>query len=548
MSVDFHAKNSLDTVAGGWGDEVEENIRLRLCPDTTAKKLKNLIKKVRASKENASTPASRLGWGVEVTPVLRCDLCGNDEQENFIVDRTEGDTICLGRDAEGCGNVISERAVHMGNPHRTLEDDSTDKRHHGAVPLASLSESAYFRLNNVKNSECKHRLLATSKFKKMAQAIEWGFSSTGTDIKCTRMEYKDQEIEKAMATFANVCHSAVLSMRVANVAVAHFAPHRRACTSLHNVRGVYAACLILALRQTKAFGTTDRHQIASAAGKRNTGEGGRDQARTTTTTIEIAGGSVGASRPKWVPPPPPKESAAAATKRKYSSLFFTPSAKNAQEGSGLHGKRRVKSRTDSDTRKAAAREEPCTRSPQLLKIAKWSTPVRHGEDSHVIHECSTGGKVSQHNPSMITGPPEEADFANLQAFQEQDEDVYTVDAEWLDEQHCYTATSTKEERDPSRKHMLSVNSEQDCDKGQSPLLCAREPGTGERQRRQRMCEKALAVEIKRAFGGEEGLTFAQLNARLNQPEKYLKGVLSRLCVVERKKALIYRLKPEATSE
>jgi len=538
--VDFHTEITVDTAVGGW-DDIEETIRLRLCPYTTVKKIENLIKKVRTSKENASTSASCLGWGIQVAPVLRCDLCGNDEQEHFIVDRFEGDTICLGRNEEGCGNVISERAVHLGDPHRTFADDTTDKGHHGAVPLAALSESSYFRLNSVKNSECKHRFLTTSKFKKMAQIIEGGFSSTGTDSKRTRVEYKDQEIEKAMAVFANVCHCAALNTRVADIAVANFASHRNLVDVLRNVKNVYAACLILAHRQIKAVSAIDPHRIASTVGRRNSGGGGRARTRTTGRATRE---SIKIDRPKWVPPPPPKCSDASATKRKYSSLFFTPSGRNANKDDSPQRMRHVRSRRDSETRKKAVQpgqlktlqEKPCTDLPQQR------TPMRCesiNEDSNLF-----GG---EEDPSNIIDPPEQADFADSQAFQG-DEETTNIDPEWFEEQHRHIATSTSEDKGLSCESVFST-SEQECDKGQSSSLSStREPTACKRKRRQRMCERALTEEIRKMFGNEERLTFAQLNAQLNQPEKYLKQVLSHLCTVERKKALVYTMKPADSKE
>jgi hypothetical protein len=49
-----------------------------------------------------------------------CSACGNKNQENFINDGSSGDTICNGKDNFGCGNVVQNHAVDLGQQFRVF--------------------------------------------------------------------------------------------------------------------------------------------------------------------------------------------------------------------------------------------------------------------------------------------------------------------------------------------------------------------------------------------------------------------------------------------
>ncbi len=65
-------------------------------------------------------------------------------------------------------------------------------------------------------------------------------------------------------------------------------------------------------------------------------------------------------------------------------------------------------------------------------------------------------------------------------------------------------------------------------------------------KRLRLDEEPLKGEIFKIFASqdEDSLTIKQLNQTLQQPEKYLKDVLSTICDVQRKNSNRYSLKPE----
>jgi hypothetical protein len=65
-------------------------------------------------------------------------------------------------------------------------------------------------------------------------------------------------------------------------------------------------------------------------------------------------------------------------------------------------------------------------------------------------------------------------------------------------------------------------------------------------KRLRLDEEPLKEEIFKIFASqdEDSLTLKQLNQTLQQPEKYLKDVLSTICDVQRKNVNRYSLKPE----
>lgn len=56
-------------------------------------------------------------------PSLVCPWCWNKDPDNFATDSSTGDMVCLGVGGEGCGRVVVDHVVHIGQEKRNFEGE-----------------------------------------------------------------------------------------------------------------------------------------------------------------------------------------------------------------------------------------------------------------------------------------------------------------------------------------------------------------------------------------------------------------------------------------
>lgn len=64
----------------------------------------------------------------DIEKFKKCQICGENDQASFVVDRKNGDVIC-----SNCGAVVSESIMHEGSQFRKFEGE-VDRNHHGDTP------------------------------------------------------------------------------------------------------------------------------------------------------------------------------------------------------------------------------------------------------------------------------------------------------------------------------------------------------------------------------------------------------------------------------
>lgn len=94
-------------------------------------KLNEVIERVRNSRheklaDNEEVWFTATGSEIE-RPKLICEVCKNENHLFFLTDPHTGDTICLGVDNMGCGNVVQDHFVDEGQQYRKFADDTVSK-------------------------------------------------------------------------------------------------------------------------------------------------------------------------------------------------------------------------------------------------------------------------------------------------------------------------------------------------------------------------------------------------------------------------------------
>jgi hypothetical protein len=71
----------------------------------------------------------------DIDKFKKCKYCGNNDQAAFVLDRKNGDVICI-----NCGTVNSESIMHEGSAFRKFEGE-VDRNHHGDAPNSLYSNA-----------------------------------------------------------------------------------------------------------------------------------------------------------------------------------------------------------------------------------------------------------------------------------------------------------------------------------------------------------------------------------------------------------------------
>lgn len=139
-----------------------------------------------------------------LTATFSCDRCKNRNPDNIIV--KHGDTICLGADRKGCGQVLNDHYIDQGNAKRLFEDDEEDKRYYGPKPDILMPDSWNMRTTLSTKKDGK----VDAQFKALVRAnetLELNIANIHHDDRRTREEYKNQQKVNAYAKMQNLQHS-----------------------------------------------------------------------------------------------------------------------------------------------------------------------------------------------------------------------------------------------------------------------------------------------------------------------------------------------------
>ena len=82
-----------------------EEVRLFLCPHV---KMEKIVARAEVLKEQLKRVLPQLCVEIETRSTLVCPICTNCDERNMITDHSQGVTICLGEDGNGCGGVVME--------------------------------------------------------------------------------------------------------------------------------------------------------------------------------------------------------------------------------------------------------------------------------------------------------------------------------------------------------------------------------------------------------------------------------------------------------
>ncbi|KAG9412441.1 hypothetical protein AC1031_015355 [Aphanomyces cochlioides] len=222
---------------------MEERIATLLVPDMKVGDVIQLIKKMKQAGKSDADEFSELDAEMNSAPRFVCEVCGNTEQHNYITDYARGDTVCMGPDGKGCGNVVQDHIVHEGSAYRKFEGEE-DKSHHGPAPNKLFSMGHNLRTMISQDGEQSANLRRASEF------VEMNLSQMGKDERRTRIGYKDQMKQKACRLIDHTGANLDLHEIVCNRAKKMFAEFRDLREHVHQFEAVVAGCIIDAYMTT----------------------------------------------------------------------------------------------------------------------------------------------------------------------------------------------------------------------------------------------------------------------------------------------------------
>ncbi|ETV95467.1 hypothetical protein H310_10945 [Aphanomyces invadans] len=222
---------------------MEDRIANLLVPDMKVGDVIQLIKKMKQAGKSDADEFSELDAEMNSAPRFVCDVCGNTEQHNYITDYARGDTVCMGPDGKGCGNVVQDHIVHEGSAYRKFEGEE-DKSHHGPAPNKLFSMGHNLRTMISQDGEQSANLRRASEF------VEMNLSQMGKDERRTRIGYKDQMKQKACRLIDHTGANLDLHEIVCNRAKKMFAEFRDLREHVHQFEAVVAGCIIDAYMTT----------------------------------------------------------------------------------------------------------------------------------------------------------------------------------------------------------------------------------------------------------------------------------------------------------
>ena len=154
--------------------------------------------------------------------------------------------ICsaFGRDGNGCGRILGERSIHIGDWTRSFEDTGNKSQ---LGPKSNRLMSSAF---NLQTSVSGGRGSAARKMTMTMHQVEMNLSQMGKEERRTREGYKDQMKRKAFDLMGHTSAHLHISEAAVLLAKELFSDYRNVREHLNQFRAVVAACLIHGYRST----------------------------------------------------------------------------------------------------------------------------------------------------------------------------------------------------------------------------------------------------------------------------------------------------------
>ena len=207
--------------------------------------LDEIIKRIQASKHD--TPIDQVDYtsndaAEQMSAQYACSRCKNNNQQDFIYDSKSGDIICLGKDREGCGNIVQNHMIDEGAEFRVFAEEE-DRNHHGGISDPLLPESENLRTSMFVGTS---RDKGWKKLFRANQNLEMNLSTIGNDDRRTRTGYRTQQKKQAFEMMANAMNKLGINRVVLDDAKALFARYRDVKEHVHDFNGVVGACIAIA--------------------------------------------------------------------------------------------------------------------------------------------------------------------------------------------------------------------------------------------------------------------------------------------------------------
>ena len=195
----------------------------------------------------------------DIEKFKKCQICNNNDQASFVVDRKNGDVIC-----SNCGTIVSESIMHEGSQFRKFEGE-VDRNHHGDTPnpLYSNAHNLSTSLSGVSQttgagmggwrSGGGGRNLETI-LRNAHAYTELNISQFGKTDRRTRTGYKDRQKKEAFVNMTHTGDALNLHEAVVQRAKELFAGFRDDRELVQQFKGVIAACLCEAFDQLSDAG------------------------------------------------------------------------------------------------------------------------------------------------------------------------------------------------------------------------------------------------------------------------------------------------------
>jgi len=206
--------------------ELQENIRLTLCPNVTMNKINArcelILKQLKREVDSDCVPCEPL------SRAFACCVCGNTDVTCIITDDVQGIQVCGGTNMGGCGNVLNENM--FGAQFSGLDF---------TCPEEQFSPQASFA------SEW-HR--GGQKYGRLNHAIERDLVRYGREDMITSDYYKDIQRKDAYDMIDQVGTSLCIDKDVLDVTKLQFHTFRTKMHRIHNLNMVICCLLLLNIR------------------------------------------------------------------------------------------------------------------------------------------------------------------------------------------------------------------------------------------------------------------------------------------------------------
>lgn len=210
-------------------------------------KLQDVISRVlesRVEKQDSMTAWQSMVGHDKIYSDMKCNSCGNKDQNYFKQIPYTGDTVCLGKNGEGCGMVVQDHRVEEGAEFRRFSDDEgKDRNHFGPSPDPLMSDSENMRTTIIGSDASYKKLLQAHQY------VEMNLSNMGTDDRRTRIEYKNHHKKEIFELMTHIAASQSIHQSVVDAAKIEFARYRDLMDHVHKPHSVAAACLIIAFEE-----------------------------------------------------------------------------------------------------------------------------------------------------------------------------------------------------------------------------------------------------------------------------------------------------------